>query len=162
MKTAKKNDDVARTDLFTRRNVLAGTGAAMAAVSVSSPAGASSHKMDHSGHGMKKYQAATDAAFHCVKMGEACIEHCLILFKNSDTSVADCARVAQEMTAMCQTLARFAAFESPHLAKLAKVCIDVCMACEKECRKHANKHQDCKNCADSCVACIAECKKIAA
>lgn len=149
--------------MIDRRKMLAGAGLIAAASTVGSTARASNeHTMDHSAHGMKKYQAVTDASMHCVKMGQACIEHCLVLFKNGDTSVADCARSAQEMLSMCQTMAQFAAFESDHLGKVARVCIDVCTACEKECRKHADKHMDCKNCAESCLACIEQCKKVAA
>ena len=45
---------------------------------------------------------------------------------------------------------------------MAAVVMDMCKACEDECRKHEKKHKSCKDCADSCAACYTECKKVAA
>lgn len=50
---------------------------------------------------------------------------------------------------------------TPHLAKMAKVVMDICQDCEKECRKFEKKHEACKVSADSCAVCFNECKKIA-
>jgi len=63
---------------------------------------------------------------------------------------------------MCETLSKLASLKSDLLPKFANVCIDACVACEKECRKHADMHVECKNCAESCAACIVECKKLIA
>ncbi len=157
------NDQQSTDDkLFDRRSVLTGASAVLATAAVVASSQSHAEEMDHSAHhGMKKHQNVTHAAFHCVMMGQACMEHCLVLFQNGDTSVAACARTVQEMIPMCQTLAQLSALDSQHLAALAKVCIAVCTSCEKECRKHAKTHIDCKNCADSCLACIKECEKIA-
>lgn len=163
-KTYQEDPKDSTSVMINRRNVLAGAGAGVivAAASVS-PALAAEHKMgDHAAHGAKKYQAVTESALHCVMMGQACIEHCLTSFKSGDTSLVDCARMVQQMVPMCRTMAQFASMESAHIARLAAVCIEVCAACEKECRKHADVHPDCKNCAESCLACIEQCRKIAA
>lgn len=157
-----KNQDSSEALMLNRRNLLAGAGAVLAAASAGKAFAADDNQ---GGHGMvhsKKYQAVTDSALHCVMMGQACLEHCLAMFKSGDTSLAECARQVLQLSSMCQTLAQFASLESAHLANMAKLCIEVGDACEKECRKHADKHMDCKNCADSCLECIKQCKKIAA
>ena len=90
------------------------------------------------------------------------MSHCLALFVAGDTSVSGCAKTVYQMSAMCGALARLASANSPHLAAMAKVCMEVCLDCEKECRKHEKEHEVCKACAESCAACAEECKKVAA
>ena len=51
------------------------------------------------------------------------------------------------LSAMCAALARLASANSAHLVALAKVCGEVCLDCEKECRKHEKEHELCKACA---------------
>lgn len=143
--------------------MLAGAGVLIAAATLADKATAAEPAMmGHMDHSANKYQALTDAALHCVNMGQVCINHCLITFKKGDAGLADCARLVEQTISINQTLSQFAALESPFIAALAKVCIEVCGACETECRKHADVHVACKNCAESCAACIKECKKIAA
>ena len=117
---------------------------------------------EHQHHQMNRNTAVIDAAMDCVKKGDACLDHCIELVKMNDTSIADCLATVTDMLPMCTALAKLASNQSPHLAELANVCISVCEACEKECRKHEKKHTECRNCAESCAACIKECKKIAA
>jgi len=147
-------------DSVGRRKVLASAGlvAAMAAVSPTLAFGSSQHEHETAA----VHTNVVDAALDCVKKGQACIEHCIGLFKVGDTSVAECADMVQEMLAMCTALSQFASYQSKHLADLAKVCISVCEDCEKECRKHEKKHVACKACADSCGQCIKECKMLIA
>ena len=64
------------------------------------------------------------------------------------------------MVIMCNALTAMASHESPYLKRLARVCIDVCRTCAKECRKHADKHPECKACLEGCEECIKECRKI--
>ena len=52
--------------------------------------------------------------------------------------------------------------EAERLGIDARVALDACVACEKECRKHADKHAECRACAQSCVTCIEQCRKAAA
>jgi len=146
-----------------RRELLgAAIGGASIAVAVNA-AMAEDHDMAHMDHAAHMGAAAlADAARKCVVNGDACVSHCLALFVAGDTSVASCARNAYQMSAMCAALARLASANSPHLANMAKVCREVCLDCEKECRKHEKEHDTCKACADSCAACAEECKKIAA
>lgn len=144
----------------TKRNLLLG-GAALSATLAAgnSFAGAS----EHAHHHMKnKYSDVIEATTHCVKSGDACLAHCIELVKMNDTSIAGCLASVTDMLPMCTAISKLAANQSDFTVDLAKICISVCEACEKECRKHEKKHEACRNCAESCAACIKECKKIVA
>ncbi|MBF0308207.1 MAG: four-helix bundle copper-binding protein [Magnetococcales bacterium] len=117
------------------------------------------HDTPQAGNPLQKVIAA---ALDCRGEGEACLAHCLGLFAAGDTSLAACAISVSETVALCTALATAASLNSPRLQKLAAVCIDACEACEKECRKHEDKHASCKACADSCKRCIAACKALPA
>lgn len=94
-------------------------------------------------------------ALECAGTGELCLQHCLSEFARGQTMLAECAARVAEMVPVCKTLASLAALESSHLKAYAKVCIDVCKACEEECRKHEAHAEICKQCADSCLKVIA-------
>lgn len=141
-----------------RRELLTGATAVMA-MAGSNMAFA---QMDHQHHHSNPHEAAIDAALDCLKKGQACLDHCMILFKKGDNSVAACADTVNEMLAMCSTLSKMASYQSKHLKAFAKVCIATCKDCRKECRKHEDKHAECKACADSCKNCIAQCEKLIA
>jgi Cys-rich four helix bundle protein (predicted Tat secretion target) len=115
----------------------------------------------HAGHAAAlKHQALIDSALKCVGRGEVCVEHCLTLMSTGDTSLKDCMRAVQVMMPMCSTLMRAAAYDTARLKEIAKVCLDICADCEKECKKHAEHHAVCKACMESCADCVAECKKV--
>jgi len=116
----------------------------------------------HHHEGMTGPKALIDTSAHCVVTGQACLNHCLMLLGDGDTSMADCARSVNEMLAICGALQALAAQNAPALPKLAAVAADTCKQCEDACRKHEKKHQVCKDCADACADCLKECKKIAA
>jgi Cys-rich four helix bundle protein (predicted Tat secretion target) len=141
---------------FTRRDLLKGAIAVSAATMISGTAQASNHHQSNPNAGL------VDTALDCVKKGQACLDHCIKLFKKGDTSVADCADKVTEMLAMCTALSQMASYQSKHLAKFAKVCAAVCRDCKKACDEHAKKHAACKACAESCEKCIKACEKIAA
>jgi len=145
-------------DSLERRKVLASAGlvATMAAINPTLAFGSSQHEHE------KTATNVVDTALDCVKKGQACIEHCLELFKIGDTSVAECANTVQEMLAICTAISQLASYRSKYLPDLAKVCINVCEDCENECRKHEKMHAACKACANSCEECIKECKKLIA
>jgi Cys-rich four helix bundle protein (predicted Tat secretion target) len=139
--------------------MLLGT-AAVALAAAGNMAFAEGHDHQHMHHGMKN-QGLIDATFYCVQKGQACIRHCLELLGQGDKEMAACAISVNQMLAVCTSLGQLAGYESKHLAKMAKVAMDVCRECEDECRKHAKKHQECADCADACAACLKECKQIA-
>ncbi len=141
-----------------RRAVLGLAAAGAATMAMTSEASA---EHDHSkmGHGAKN-QALIDAALACVNRGEVCLEHCMRLIADGDTSIKDCMRTVSAMLPMCTALAKMAALDARRLKDFVKVCRDVCADCEDECKKHADKHAQCKACQDSCAACIKECKAL--
>jgi len=110
--------------------------------------------------------AATDglakAAAECVRVGEECLQHCLVLLAQGDTSLGGCAKTAQQMLAVCRAAGPLVYADSKHLRAFAKLCADVCGDCETACRKHEGHHAICKACADACAACLKECRKVAA
>jgi Cys-rich four helix bundle protein (predicted Tat secretion target) len=153
-----------------RRTVLAGMGAAvMAGVSTARA------DMDMKGMDMKKMgmghhhhhmgpdrKSLIEASANCVTKGEVCMNHCLMLWADGDTTLAACARSVNEMLAVCRALDSLAVQDAPALPKMAMLAADTCKACEDECKKHAEKHQACKDCMDACAAVSKECKKISA
>ena len=110
--------------------------------------------------------AATDglarAAAECVRIGEECLQHCLVLLAQGDTSLGDCAKTAQQMLAVCRAAGPLVYADSKHLRTFAMLCADVCGDCETTCRKHEGHHAICKQCADACAKTLAEAKKLAA
>jgi Cys-rich four helix bundle protein (predicted Tat secretion target) len=144
--------------MLDRRNLLTFVGAA---ICVAAPALAAE---DHSAHMHAAAGAAPankkliDTASDCIKTGQACIAHCLQSFAAGDTSLAGCAKSVDEMLSVCATLEKLASAGSPNLTAMAKVALAVCEDCEKECRKHADKHDTCKACADACKACGDACR----
>ncbi len=145
---------------MSRRKVLLGAAAVAATATTGSSAAFAGMEHDH--HSGNRHDAVIDSALDCIKTGQACIEHCIGLFKTGDTSVAECADTVQEMLAMCTALTQMASYNSKQLPQVARICREVCLSCEKECRKHEDKHAQCKACAESCETCAKECKKIAA
>lgn len=142
-----------------RRELLSAAGTAIAAATLVTPAMAGEH--DHHAHGVTAPNAKIAAtALDCVKTGDACLAHCLDTFIAGDTTLAVCAKKVDELISACTTLAKLASNNSPHLAAYAKAAIAICKDCEKECRKHADKHSTCKACAESCAACAEECSKL--
>lgn len=103
-----------------------------------------------------------ESAADCVKSGQICIRHCLDLFSQGEQKeLAACAVSVNELISVCSALQQMAASNSKHLAKMAKLSLDICKSCEEECRKHEKKHQACKDCAEACAACAKECEKMA-
>lgn len=140
-----------------RRKLLAGAGAtlAMAATAPTMAAGGHHHHHDSLDNGV------VEASLHCLKTGQACLNHCMGEFKAGNAEMADCAASVQEMLAMCATMSQMASLESRHVKKVADACIAVCDDCIEACNRHAKKHQVCKDCAQACKDCIKEMKKVA-
>ena len=112
-------------------------------------------------HG-KKYQSLIDAAADSVKKGQACMSHGLEIFSQGENKgMAICAMRVSDMIAACSAIGQLANNNSPQLPKMAKVVMDICKDCEKECLKFVDE-EICKQTAESCVVCFNECKKIAA
>lgn len=121
------------------------------------PAPAPAHH-DHAHHAdpdAHASHAVLDAASDCVQMGQICVQHCLVLLGQGDTTMAPCARAATDMLAITQAVLALAAGSSQHLKAQAQVAVAAAERCEAECRKHADKHPTCKDCAESCAKALA-------
>ena len=105
-------------------------------------------------------QNLIDAAYNCVKAGQACLNHSLSSFATGDTMLANCARMTDQMIVGCATLAKLATAGSAHLHEAVRLALVLCQDCENECKKHAEMHRTCKACAESCAVIIQRCKNI--
>lgn len=144
-----------------RRELLLGA-AAMAAVATSGRVFAAEHDAHEHHHEMgARNNSLIAAASDCVLKAQICLQHCLVLLGQGDTSMAACAKSATQVEAVCGALQKLAAAEAKNLPQMAKLAMDVCKACEEECKK-TEKHPECKACMEACAACYRECKKIAA
>lgn len=140
-----------------RREMLKTVGA-LAAAGMAAQALAADH--DHHHHHDGKFDALIASTGDCIAKGELCLAHCLTLLGNGDKAMAECAKSVNQMLAMCTALQKLAAQDAPATKALAKVTLDVCVDCEKACKKHADKHMECKACAEACTDCIKQCKAI--
>jgi len=139
------------------------TSGALAFATLSSGAWAGEMMHDHSAMGgTSKYQPLINATGNCVAKGEACLAHCLVLLGNGDKSLADCSKAVNQMLAACGALQKLAAQGSRLVGAMAKVALEGCTECERECKKHADKHAECKACMESCTECIKQCKAFSA
>ena len=102
------------------------------------------------------------AAAECVKVGEECLQHCLVLLADGDESLGDCAKSVQQMLAVCRAAGPLVHARSKRLGAFAKLCASVCADCETACRKHDSHHAICRKCAEACVKTVAEAKKLGA
>lgn len=144
-----------------RRELLLGA-AAMAAAATTGRAFAAEPSMHEHHHDMSaRNTGLIEAASDCVLKAQICLQHCLVLLGQGDKSMAACAKSATQVEAMCGSLQKMAAAEAKNLPQLAKLAMDVCKACEEECKK-TEKHPECKACMEACTACYKECQKIAA
>ena len=145
---------------LTRRTLLLSTAGGLLGASTPALAQAEEHEAKHAAH--SAHHDLVEAALNCVSWGQQCQKHIMSLFASGDTSLAQCSVRIQDMIAVCNAVASLAAAESDYLKPLAKVCIDVCDSCEKECRKHEQKHAICKETADACARVVSACKKLVA
>ena len=104
--------------------------------------------------------AVAEAAFDCLRKGEACADHCVRMLTTGDTSMAECIVAVRDMLPATDALSRLASSNSKHLPAAARFALEVCEACEAACRKHAQVHAVCRECADSCTRTIAACRKL--
>lgn len=157
------------TAAVNRREILLGAGAVGAGLMVSTLNSQTLHAAEsHAAHTMHHgaephpHAALVESAMDCVANGAICLDECIVLLATGNPSMAACIRAVSEMMPACDALARLAALRSPHLKKMAAICIDICEACEKQCKIHADKHWQCRKCMESCQHCIKLCKQLLA
>lgn len=146
---------------ITRRDVLAGAGALAFAAITKGAAEAAEHGHEHK-TAPNPNAEVIKSANECVEAGNACIAHCIEMFKAGDTTMGECNESVHIMTKMCETTAFLALTNSKHLKDIAKICIDICQECETACKKHEKAMPACAACAKSCRNCIETCKKLTA
>jgi len=140
---------------ISRRDLLLGAGA-LGSMVMASTAWAEGMQHDHSKHSAQQPELL-DAVNTCLDKGRRCISHCLVVFKEGDTSLADCAAKVHEMYAVCDAFAYLLSANSTYNKDYAATCARVCEDCEKECRKH-EKHVECRACAEACADVLASIK----
>ena len=79
-----------------------------------------------------KYKALEKTSIECVATGNACLRHCLGMYKMKDTSMAECADSVVQLIAGCDALAALAAVNSEHTGHLAKVVEMLCNDCKSK------------------------------
>jgi Cys-rich four helix bundle protein (predicted Tat secretion target) len=110
-----------------------------------------------------KLKKVTDAAFDCIKKGEACTSHCLDMIAGGDTSMKNCLPTLANMMAACTAISKIASYDSakPETIKhLATVCADLCKDCSDACKVHAEHHAVCKTCMEACNKCADACTEV--
>ncbi len=145
---SKEQDRVATDTGITRRDLLLGVGA-LGGLTMASGAWAEEMQHDHSKHTAQQPDLL-NAINVCLDKGRRCISHCLVVFKEGDTSLAECAAKVHEMYAVCDAFAYLLSANSTYNKDYSAICARVCEDCEKECRKH-EKHHECRACAEACA-----------
>lgn len=97
----------------------------------------------------------------CMRVGQICMQHCINLLAEGDTTMGPCAQTVSEMLAVCQGTQVLALAGSMHLSQAAALCKAVCESCEAACQIHAGHHVECGNCASACKATMAAASKLA-
>lgn len=146
-----------------RRELLLGA-AAMAAAATAGKAFAAEHDHDHMNmthdHHATRNDKLIAAAADCALKANICVQHCIVAMGKGEKDLAACAQSSSQVAALCAALQQLASAESKQLPQLAKVAMDVCKACEEECKK-TERHPECKACKEACVTCYKECQAIA-
>jgi Cys-rich four helix bundle protein (predicted Tat secretion target) len=145
--------------LLDRRTLLAGTGALAGVLAGGVTLAATGEAGHHGMHGAAK-SPALHAAVHCSEQASSCLAHCLSMFEEGDTSLAECATSVNQMTSLCDALAAQLTTQSKYVRSMAAVCGEACSDCEAVCRKHADKHEACRSCADACADLLAAIKTL--
>ena len=144
-----------------RRTVLAAASGLMVAAAASTLPGLTSSSSAAPAPAAAPHADLVRVALECSGTGELCLQHCYAEFAKGQTMLAQCAARVSEMIPVCEALASLAALESVHLKAYAKVCTDVCKACQDECLKHEAHAEICKQCADACGKVIAALQRLA-
>jgi len=141
------------TITMSRRDLLSSAGAVGALLAGGLAYAADNPGHDHANHAPRNADAL-DAANQCSEAAQLCLAHCLVAFEENDTTLATCARSVHNMVSLCDAFAAQVAGNSKYVGGIAGVCRAACEDCEKECRKHADDHVECRQCADACAELI--------
>ncbi len=101
----------------------------------------------------KLIDALNNCVAHCNYCADACLDE-----KNIQMMV-DCIRTDKVCAEVCSATAKILATSYEDVNDLIKYCHKLCIECAKECEKHKDHHQHCKECADACRKCAAACEE---
>ena len=110
--------------------------------------------------GAEPNDALIAAAADCVGKGQVCLAHCLLALADGEKDMLGCSKAVSQTLALCTALQGLATQQPGYLKAQAKIALDACLDCEKECLKHETKHKQCKDCGDACAACAKQCKAL--
>src|SRR5687767_4266798 len=88
-----------------------------------------------------------DLARHCAHAGETAEQARLV------TLLLDCADC-------CRATANFMLRDSPMHARLCRLCAELCVECERECRARMDGGEGMLRCADACRRCAESCERV--
>ncbi len=164
MSNSTNRDEIQSPDSvggLSRRELLAGAGAlgALFASGAALAGDAPGHR--HEDHA-PRHPGVLEATNDCVVKGQQCAAHCLVAFREGDTTLADCASKVNEMLPICKAFSYQLAANSKYVKALSAVCRQACKDCEAECRKHDDKHVECKECGDACQQLVAAIDRLSA
>ncbi len=98
-------------------------------------------------------EACLDCAIACEKCASLCLEEAEVKM------MVKCVLLDRECAAVCFATAKVLAVGADHNQILLRSCEELCIACGKECAKHANM-MHCKECAEACRRCADLCRKM--
>src|SRR5436305_3901453 len=94
-----------------RREMLAGVGI-LSTLFMSEISFGDKKNSETSALSKEKLKKATDAAFDCIKKGEACLSHCIDMIRAGDTSMKNCYGTLQNMMASCTALSKIGSYDT--------------------------------------------------
>lgn len=114
--------------------------------------------------GDAKLDAVIAATAECIQTCQACVAHCLEMFKKGHSAMAECHASVLNCMELCETtnkLATYGTLEKSKLKKLIALCGSLCEDCAAACKPHAEHMDVCKACMDSCKKCAKACEAFA-
>lgn len=139
-------------------SLLAGAGSALLGSQLLASTDKDEHK-HHKSHSSRKLpEELLETLSECKTAGLVCLNHCIEHLASGSSMLKDCAASVQDMLPVVEATHSMVSQGTASSKTMARLCIEVCEACEKECRKH-KKMAECMACAEACEDCIAELKK---
>ncbi|KIC95089.1 four-helix bundle copper-binding protein [Flavihumibacter solisilvae] len=103
-----------------------------------------------------KNQGILKTLHNCAAACHYCASSCLD--EPTVQHLTTCIKIDLDCADICTTTAAFVARISPHAPHLMKECTEICLACARECDKHAAMGMEhCRLCAEACRQCAEAC-----
>jgi hypothetical protein len=95
-----------------------------------------------------------DCAAECNHCATACSE------EKDANMLAGCIKLNNDCAEICRLAVSYLSRGSEHTGHVLRACVDICMACARECEEHAHM-EHCKVCAETCRDCAQACQQTA-